>query len=390
MPIANDWTIDTKAKTIAHSSGTTVYTVNALYSYLADVFDNIEYSVHGVPMFASTPDIYGWRNGWKMADETSYQFLKSGALTDVEHGDTYVNIQTIGTITAGSNIFIYRTDGTIIPSWWLDGHVDILVKVKEAGSLISSGSMRVFIREYGNEYDFFELDASSKLVNTVALSTANDFSNNTLEATVATYTDITLTFGAIYRDLDNGVGLVKYDMEIDCNFRPLQEVFEYTKYLTRRGNLNAINGVTGEQYISIDVAYPPNKKSPFGTFVGGKWYVARGIWLKNYLIQDEENFELVDALGNIQIPPLNLGFQLTGLFENSVVAIFDTVNDSLLTKFEGSTTTVQYRYTYSENIPVRVVIAHNNYKNQEFNTVLGNFDASIPVNQLYDPTYSNV
>jgi len=36
MAISDDWTIDYDLKTIAHTAGTTVYTVLSLYSWLMD------------------------------------------------------------------------------------------------------------------------------------------------------------------------------------------------------------------------------------------------------------------------------------------------------------------------------------------------------------------
>jgi hypothetical protein len=55
MAIQDDWTIDYGAKTIAHTSGTTVYTVNAMYSWLQDTFDELGQLDDDVPMSAQTP-----------------------------------------------------------------------------------------------------------------------------------------------------------------------------------------------------------------------------------------------------------------------------------------------------------------------------------------------
>jgi len=390
MPIADDWTIDPITKTIQHTAGSTVYTVNEFYTFLSDIFDDFDKMPEPVPIRANTPTIYTWLNGWKMADETSYQFLKSGALQDPTNGDVYVNIQTIGSIVSGSQIYIYRSDGTSITEWWPTGHVDILVKIKEAGSLISNGQLTLFVREYGNIYDHFDLDASNKLTHTVALSTSDDFFNNTPASTVATYTDITLTWGTINRDLDDGLGLADYDLEIDCAGRPLQEVFEFLKYETRRGSTTDLNGVPGERYISIDPAnYTIDKKAPFGTYVGGKWFVAQGIWLTNYPISDEENFELIDSAGVTHTPPLNLGFQLTGLQSGSYVAIYNTNTGEQIAKFDNTGTSVIYRYTYIADIPIRVVIMHLDYDYQEFQATLSNIDSVIPITQEQDPLYLN-
>ncbi len=80
--IAADWTIDVTYETIKHTSGTTVYTVNHLYSYLLDYFDELGYLDDQVPMSASTPTEYNLINGWFIDDE-SFKYLSGGAITTV-------------------------------------------------------------------------------------------------------------------------------------------------------------------------------------------------------------------------------------------------------------------------------------------------------------------
>lgn len=50
MAIADDWSIDYSAKTVTHISGTTVYTVLSLYSWLIDVFDDAQIPPNVVPV----------------------------------------------------------------------------------------------------------------------------------------------------------------------------------------------------------------------------------------------------------------------------------------------------------------------------------------------------
>jgi hypothetical protein len=388
MSIANDWTVDKENRLVQHTAGTTVYTVNELYTHLSALSDDTDFITFTSPMRASTPDIYLWVNGWSMTDEVSYQYLKSGSLQDAEGGDIYANVQTIGTLVAGSNIFMYRTDGTAITTWWQPGHIDILLKVQENDVLISSGTVEIFIRDYGNEYDIFTLDASTKRINTVALATGNDFSNNTDAGTVGGYTDISFTFGAISRDLLNGAGPQSYDLELDCNNRPVTEVFEYSKLVTAITSSYDMDGVPGERYISVDPGtFSIDKKSPLGTFAGGKWFLAQGVWLKNYQIADEENFQLIDSSGNTQNPPLNIGFGLSGLQTGSRIMIYNSNTGATVASYENTGTSILYRYTYSADIPVRIVIMHLDYKYEEVFATMGDTDIVLPISQTADPLY---
>jgi hypothetical protein len=88
--IGSDFTIDYVNKRVYHSANSNVYTVNALYSYLQDTFDELAQMDDTIPMSAQTPTDYTLINGWFM-DDTSFQYLKGGAIqTSGYSGDVYV------------------------------------------------------------------------------------------------------------------------------------------------------------------------------------------------------------------------------------------------------------------------------------------------------------
>lgn len=80
MAIGDDFEINYSHKLVRHTSGTTVYSVNALYSYLQDTFDEPAQMDDPVPMSAQTPTAYTMINGWFL-DDTSPEFLNGGAIT---------------------------------------------------------------------------------------------------------------------------------------------------------------------------------------------------------------------------------------------------------------------------------------------------------------------
>ena len=124
---------------------------------------------------------------------------------------------------------------------------------------------------------------------------------SSVTAVVSGYSDITDTFGAISKDLNNGDGLQPYDMEFDCAGRPMNELYEWTKYLTRYGSVDTVNGDDGQVYRSAsEGTYSDVKAAPFGTLAGTTFYGARGVWVSNYSIAD---FVLIDSDGDQQAPP---------------------------------------------------------------------------------------
>jgi len=287
MPIENDWSIDTVNRIIKYIGTGAVYTVNQLYSWLMDVFDEPEYMDDPIPMTARTPTDYQLVNQW-FIPYSSFKYLKGGAIatadwnantykygivkiifeaagyvncvpTDIgktvvggtsghtgilldydntnrfwwvrvnvagqtfQDGETltisggtgqgviatngrktgewlWSNVYTLGSIRPDSVIYLfygvyplneaYFPVGDQIDKWWGTHHIDVLIMVREAGELIRNGYVTIFLREYLDTQDYYEIDLSAGGRNAAPLSTASDISNVTPASTVMGYTDI--------------------------------------------------------------------------------------------------------------------------------------------------------------------------------------------------------
>ena len=680
LAIADDWSVDTVNRIIKYVGSGARYSVNELYSYLMDLFDNPEYMDDPVPMDARTPTDYLLTNQWFIKMD-SFKYLYGGAistsdwnadnndygivmyefdttlsLTDSDIGSTvsgsttgdfgklvdydntngriwvrvytagtyasssetisvggnsigtptnvatgewlWSNLYTLGSIKDDSIIYIYYgtynfTDGYYpkgdeVKPDWLElsgtGHIDVLIAVKEAGSLIKNGYVTVFIRNYGDTQDWFEIDLSGGGRNAVPLSTSTDISNTTLASSVRDYSDIIIaqvngklniinesgtfqewekvtgdTSGAtgyvlkydpdlhylilgqvdgefqdgetisgaisgatatvsgtldvsvttIDKDLNNGNGLRPYDIVINCGGRTLAEVYEYMKYITSSKYFNIdyvfyydgtnytdltnaakdydttdsntiddvllppqttsggdmlyvgssdkfkriifyittpgsysdmnlvweywngsswstltvtdntsgftdgsirtveftppadweqteINGATaywirvrssasgspsittapkasrmwidfsdtwyliqnngttlyrvyGWYYKYAQNTYSPVKQAPFGQYLGGTFFGARGVWIENYASSDAKNFQLIDSYGVIQRPPNIVTVQVTSLIVNDTVGVFRTDGSGNIIKnrYQIAFTSVDYAFFYN-------------------------------------------
>ena len=174
------------------------------------------------------------------------------------------NIFSLGTIVSGTTLDLYQNDTQITP-WWSAGQIDVLVKVKEAGTEIDSGNLTVLARKYSTLYDHYVVDASTGR-NPVPLAAFDDTNNQVVEATVAAYSGITFDFGAASKDLGNGNGNQPYDCVIECDGHTIQEVYEYLKYVTRTGSSTTLNGVNGEYYQAVGdirLNYASEASGPF-------------------------------------------------------------------------------------------------------------------------------
>lgn len=119
MAIQDDYTIDYVSKTItynktfAHDRPPTIFTVNQLYSFLQDTFDEPAQMDDPVPMSAQTPTQYTLINNWFMSDNTM-KSLYGGS------------IQTSGWTFAGQADSITQvrwTDGSTDAPTEADGYV---------------------------------------------------------------------------------------------------------------------------------------------------------------------------------------------------------------------------------------------------------------------------
>lgn len=538
MGIETDFTIDYVNKRIYHSSGTTIYMVNDLYSHLMDTFDELTQMDDTIPMSAQTPTEYTLINGWYM-DDVSFKYLKTGAIqtngwssyniqiltvtggtyADPVAGDIgktvvagatsigpllayeitetgvsskwwvrdtretpaqitaatamtistgtgsgnnsanttqgenlWANIYTLGSIeedleeTEEQQIYIEQ-DGSRIFSgseWWPEGagsattrHIDVLIKVKEAGGEINNAQITVFLRHYqttpttenpADLYDHFGIDLTAGGRNAVPLATANDLNNTTAQATVSGYSDIkiifvngtvtystisgaftnletvtwtggsgvflkqttetgagTMTIGNVTgdagplntetitgstsgetatasADMTNAYTVGKaftqgteynYSVVVGCATRVLSEVYEYFKYVTRIGSTytmyptataqgGAISFTTkqGQLYIRAHEdnqttptnTFSPVKASPFGTFAGGKFFGAQGVWIENMAAADVQNYQLIDSTGTTRTPPNQQSITISNLLADDRVAVFRTTSGTILDK----------------------------------------------------------
>jgi hypothetical protein len=133
--------------------------------------------------------------------------------------------------------------------------------------------------------------------NPVGINTSADLDNVTAQATVSGYNDVSITFGATQKNLNNGDGLQPYDCVVDGAGRTVGQVYERLKYVCRHGETTIqLNSDDGQEYRSAsEGTYTDVKTAPFGTFAGGTIYGARGIWVENCLTSE---FSLIDRLSS--------------------------------------------------------------------------------------------
>ena len=317
---SSDWTIDYVAETVTNNdsnaganlphdtSGTHQGHILEFFQWLAQEFANSGQMDDVYPIKSDTPTVFAWLGNWGFGHANDYNYLTGGDITSADGLEAWYSLYTIGNPVADTQLYITQNDEEI-PLWWATDNIDVLIQVKTGGVFIQSdnasgvptdGGVWIWAREYGhaNNHGFVNLSGGRS---PIGLDTSLDNANETSQATVSGYGVTISAFGTISRDLNNGNGAVNYDVEIDCNGKTMDEVYEYLKMATSYEFGIVINGDDGKEYRSANEGvYTDVKVAPFGTIAGGILYGARGVWFTNY---SSASFVLIDADGATQNPP---------------------------------------------------------------------------------------
>jgi hypothetical protein len=122
------------------------------------------------------------------------------------------------------------------------------------------------------------------------------------------------------RDLNNGNGSQTYECEINCGGRTLAQVYERLKWACRHNATGTLDGVAAEAYRKADAAYTETKAAPFGTFAGGTFFGAQGVWITNYAAN--QTFQLIDDTGTVQSPPNTVFVEVSSVVSGDRVGVF--------------------------------------------------------------------
>ena len=81
MTIREDWIIDLERKQIIHKSGSSIYRVMELYSWIMDQFDGPDFMKYSIPIEARSKMFFVLVDGWKINNDDR-KFLKEGNIIE--------------------------------------------------------------------------------------------------------------------------------------------------------------------------------------------------------------------------------------------------------------------------------------------------------------------
>ena len=348
MPIATDFQISATGDIRRQAGASTeVYSVLALHQWLQDLADDPSLTGNDqLDILSPNPSkLDGPRDAAVASrlnlltegavafnlDDTAAQFINFGSIKQTGAAVQYSGLKTIGGIVAGSPIYVVQ-NGSKITSFWPNGHVQILVKVRTGSSLIDLGNVTAFSRKWGQAYSHFDVNLAAGGESNAALSTAIDSNITLTEVNAALLsTKVAVTFGDTTQDLGNGNGNKLYKGTITLSGGcTLQEAYQYLQYLTRESSSATLNSIPGWRYRVLNAAYTEIPSAPFGTFAGGTFFLAQGWWITGVLPAEATRYQLKAHDGTLQVPPTIIGISIGNLVSGDRVLVTRSTAGAIL------------------------------------------------------------
>lgn len=254
------------------------YTVIELHRFLQDLADDAVASgddlldiTDETPSDRSTDNIISLNAPYNI-DDTLAEHLYDGSITQAGGDVIYSGLVVVGSVPGGTNLQIVQNN-TLLTNYWGTGLnsvpaanilLRLMVKTRNAGADIDGKRLRVQARELGDTYAEFSLTAG--LGNsTAAIFTSADLNNQTIAGTISGWTDITNTEGYQGIDIDGNGADEFYYAQWDLGSRSINDLYERTKWIQRRGTAETVHGINAELFrgITHQWSYDGEASGPF-------------------------------------------------------------------------------------------------------------------------------
>jgi len=263
---------------IRYTGTTANYTVLELHRYLQDLADNASSTgddlldiTDTTPSERSTDNVITLNSPYNIDDDLA-EHLYDGSISQ-DNGDVlYAGLVVVGSVVSGTQLMLLQNEALLTNYWGTGINADaannillrMLVKIRDAGDDIDGRRLLVMARELSDTYS--EFSVTMGLGNSVAaVFTSEDLNNQTAGSTIATW-DITNTEGLALIDVNNDGTDEQYYSEWDLGTRTeINDLYEFTKYLQRRGSASTIYGVNGQLFrgVTHSFAYDTESGGPF-------------------------------------------------------------------------------------------------------------------------------
>jgi len=268
-------------------------TLRAVYSDLQELFDDAAQMDDQIPLRADTPTLYTLINGWTFSSG-SIAYLTSAALQDDAGDNIWTNVQSLGDIQSGTTLYIEQPTGTVVWTSGSTGHINMLLKVRDAGTDIDSKNFTIYARLFSKTYASFSTTGGA-IISNCPLATAVDPQLTMTAPEVAALTGLSITWGSITRDAGDGHGAETYGILVDGNGYTLVEIYNWIQ--TQLLSASDIDAGAGTHIGKLT--------SSLITFTG-TGITAQGVWIDDIAAADANKIKYTDSAGVLHTPPVSV------------------------------------------------------------------------------------
>lgn len=299
-------TISTGAKTIALTVAGNLsndgVTGQAFYSFLKEEWKNDASLIpYPFPMVSITPEQFEFIEGWKPANDTTRNLLRSAGWREINASDVvnreYMGVISLGNIDSSNTAYFAFSSDTAKTDFDFAGTVN--QGIQTFGDATNgnfdkrSDTLTLYIRSQGNTYasatsTSIGLTSLNYIANRFPLAEATDSKISASDVTIsssAPYTGMSITYGAVTRS----IGGVSYNFNIvvNGNSGTSQQIYEFVQYSLRLAT--DIDAGAGSQvgFLADDLM----------RFEGDTLKTTTGVAIDNFLAGDRNNLVFKDTGG---------------------------------------------------------------------------------------------
>jgi len=359
---AADWTVDRDTGDVRyigddHGDSPTYAPVIDFHRWLQGLADDAVASgddeldiTNTDPSARSTDNIIALKPPYNI-DKRSSEFLYDGSIIQ-DDGDTiYDGIVNFGPATV---IIQVLQDGKVIADdFWNEGSSGFnadsnsgishrfMILVRADGADIDGRKLLGVARTFGNTFEEFPINSTSRGNNVLALSDSDDLNNETVITTVAGWTSITNTEGLRGIDVDNDSTDEEYYSEwnTDQPTRDINEFYERTKWLSKDPVAEDSSTDTGSDF-KIDDATITGAAQSFTVGVNAVFATKVVVWLKGTASPNAPTGDITASIFT------HNGTYGTSSVPNAITGVVSNTYDAALL------TTTYEPVTFEFNIPV--------------------------------------
>lgn len=260
MAIQDDFSIAANGD-IRYTGTGTNYTVIAFHRWLGDLMDDAQASGNDILDITdataserSTDNIITLNSPYNI-DDIAAEHLYDGSIVQAGGATIYDGIVVFA--PTGAYLQVLQNGAPVAPNFWTTGlNADanngishrFMLKVRSGGSDVDGRRLIGQTRVFGNTYSEFKINGTARGNNVIALTYATDLNNQTAEATVKGWTDISNTEGYRAIDVDGNTTNEYYYSEWNRASRSINGLYERAKWLSRTSTVEDSNNETGTNY----------------------------------------------------------------------------------------------------------------------------------------------